>query len=125
MNTGLTIDMATRNPEIREIDSNDTLYITKVSVRWYREMISAMAAAFANVNKMQDLPLLLMQGGDDSVVDKKMVKNWFNMVPLSEKRFKEWPKCYHEIFNEPERDEVFDYALDFINSQLKSIGYIV
>lgn len=84
-----------------------------------------MAAAFANANKMQDLPLLVMQGGDDSVVDKKMVKNWFNMVPLSEKRYKEWPQCYHEIFNEPERDEVFDYALDFIRSQLKSIGYIV
>ncbi|MDK8639310.1 alpha/beta hydrolase [Niallia taxi] len=125
MNTGLTIDMATRNAEIREIDSNDTLYITKVSVRWYRELIISMAAAFANANKMQDLPLLVMQGGDDSVVDKKMVKNWFNMVPLSEKRYKEWPQCFHEIFNEPERDEVFDYALDFIRSQLKSIGYIV
>ena len=43
-----------------------------------------------------------MQGGEDKVVNKGSVKDWFNIVPLSEKRFKEWPKCYHEIFNEPE-----------------------
>ncbi len=36
--SGLSIDMATRNAEVREIDSNDSLYITKVSVRWYREL---------------------------------------------------------------------------------------
>jgi hypothetical protein len=46
-------------------------------------------------------------------------------IPLSEKRFKEWQKCYHEIFNEPEREEVFEYAKDFVTSQLKAIGYIV
>ena len=66
-----------------------------------------------------------MQGGEDVIVNKNAVKNWFNIVPLSEKRFKEWSKCYHEIFNEPEREEVFEYAKDFFDSQLKSIGYIV
>ncbi|WP_445489679.1 alpha/beta fold hydrolase [Niallia sp. 03133] len=125
MKTGLTIELATRNESVREIDCNDTLYITKVSVRWYRELVGAIKLAFTEVNKTQDLPLLLMQGGGDLVVDKKMVKNWFNMVPLSEKRYKEWPKCYHEIFNEPEREEVYEYAKDFIISQLKSVGYIV
>jgi lysophospholipase len=67
----------------------------------------------------------VMQGGDDKIVKKAYVKEWFNHAPLSEKRFKEWAKCYHEIFNEPEREEVFEYAKDFVNSQLKSIGYIV
>ncbi|KAB7666807.1 alpha/beta hydrolase [Bacillus sp. B1-b2] len=125
INSGLTIDMATRNVEVREIDCNDTLYITKVSVRWYRELLEAMKVAFIDVAKSQDLPLLLMQGGGDLVVDKKMVKSWFNMVPLSEKRYKEWPDCYHEIYNEPEREEVFEYTKDFIISQLKAIGYLV
>lgn len=125
MKTGLTIDMATRNADIREIDSNDTLYITKVSVRWYRELITAIKLASSDISKTQDIPLLLMQGGGDLVVDKKLVKDWFNMVPLSEKRYKEWTDCYHEIFNEPERDDVFEYAKDFIISRLKSIGYLV
>ena len=125
VNSGLTIQMATRNEDVREADSNDTLYVTKVSVRWYRELVSAIKLAFINLEKIQDVPMLVMQGGDDKIVNKGAVKEWFNRVPLSEKRFKEWPKCYHEIFNEPEREEVFEYAKDFVLSQLKSIGYIV
>ncbi len=125
VNSGLTIDMATRNDEVREADMNDTLYITKVSVRWYHELIQAIQFAFENNDKIQDLPFLVMQGGEDKIVNKHTVREWFNDVPLSEKRFKEWPKCYHEIFNEPEREEVFEYAKDFFNSQLKAIGYIV
>jgi lysophospholipase len=125
LKSGLTVEMATRNEEVRDADKNDTLYITKVSVRWYRELIHATKLAFEQINKIQDIPFLVMQGGDDKIVNKETVKNWFNLVPLSEKRFKEWPKCYHEIFNEPEREEVFEYANDFFNSQLKAIGYIV
>lgn len=125
VDTGLTVQMATRNEEVREIDANDTLYITKVSVRWYQELSQAIKVAFEKIDDIQDIPFLVMQGGEDKIVNKTMVKNWFNHVPLSEKRFKEWPKCYHEIFNEPEREEVFEYAKDFFISQLKAIGYIL
>ncbi|WML47249.1 alpha/beta hydrolase [Neobacillus sp. PS3-34] len=125
MNSGLTVDMATRNMDVREADVNDTLYVTKVSVRWYRELVEGIKLAFMNIEKIQDIPMLVMQGGDDKIVKKDKVKEWFNRVPLSEKRFKEWPKCYHEIFNEPEREEVFEYAQDFVKSQLKAIGYIL
>lgn len=125
MNSGLTVQMATRNEDVREADSNDTLYVTKVSVRWYRELADAIKQAFLNLAKTRDVPMLVMQAGDDKIVNKLNVKEWFNHAPLSEKRFKEWPKCYHEIFNEPEREEVFEYAKDFVYSQLKAIGYIV
>lgn len=125
MNSGLTVEMATRNEDVREADMNDTLYVTKVSIRWYRELVAAMKAAFDDMGKIQDVPMLVMQGGDDKIVNKNVVREWFNGAPLSEKRFKEWQKCYHEIFNEPEREEVFEYAKDFVISQLKSIGYIV
>ncbi len=125
VNSGLTVDMATRNLDVREADVNDTLYVTKVSIRWYRELYDAMKLAFENLDDVQDVPMLVMQGGDDKIVNKSTVRQWFNQAPLSEKRFKEWQKCYHEIFNEPEREEVFEYAKDFVTSQLKAIGYIV
>ncbi|MBI0576696.1 alpha/beta hydrolase [Neobacillus cucumis] len=125
INSGLTVEMATRNLDVRDADVNDTLYVTKVSVRWYRELTTAMKLAFLNLEKTHDVPILVMQGGDDKIVNKKEVKDWFNHAPFSEKRFKEWPKLYHEIFNEPEREEVFEYTKDFVTSQLKAIGYIV
>jgi lysophospholipase len=125
MNSGLTVKMATRNEEVWEADIGDTLYITKVSVRWYRELAASIKQAFLVMDKTQDVPMLVMQAGEDKIVNKDAVKAWFNQAPLSEKRFKVWPNCYHEIFNEPERDDVFEYAKDFVISQLKTIGYIV
>jgi lysophospholipase len=125
VDSGLTVEMATRNDDVREADLNDTLYVTKVSVRWYRELITAMKLAFEDLEKTQNIPMLVMQGGEDLIVNKKTVNEWFNLVPLSEKRFKEWPKCYHEIFNEPEREDIFEYAKDFVISQLKTIGYYI
>lgn len=85
INSGLSVQMATRNEEVREADSNDTLYVTKVSVRWYRELVSAMKEAFQALENTQDIPMLVMQAGDDKIVNKSTVKEWFNHVPLSEK----------------------------------------
>lgn len=125
VSSGISLDHVTRNEDVRELDRNDTLYVKKISVRWYRELEEAMKNAFTMIKRTQDTPLLVVQGGDDRVVDKEKVRNWFNSVPLSEKRFKEWPKCYHEVFNEPEREEVFLYVKDFVEGQLKGLGYIV
>ena len=32
---------------------------------------------------------------------------------------------YHEIFNEPERNDVFTYALSFVETRLKTLGYVI
>ncbi|AOH56785.1 alpha/beta hydrolase [Peribacillus muralis] len=125
VDSGLTPEMATRSSEVRECDRNDTLYITKVSVRWYRELSQAMKDAFEEIPDFQDVPLLVMQGGDDRIVNKKAVREWFNYNLASEKQYKEWPKLYHEIFNEPERDDVFQYALSFVENRLKILGYVI
>jgi lysophospholipase len=125
MDSGLTVEMATRNQAVRDVDAHDTLYVTKVSVRWYRELVGAMKLAFTKNSAIQDVPMLVMQAGDDKIVDIQSVKEWFHLVPLSEKRYKEWPNCYHEIFNEPERDSVYCYTKDFVEGQLKLLGYIV
>lgn len=125
VDSGLSPDLVTRNMEVREGDLNDSLYVRKVSVRWYRELEEAMKAAFEEIPELQDVPLLVMQGGDDLVVDKKKVREWFNYNLLSEKQFKEWPNLYHEIFNEPEREDVFRYAVGFIETRLRILGYVI
>jgi lysophospholipase len=117
--SGLSVELATRNEEVREMDKNDSLYVTKVSVRWYRELVKAIRIAHEKIADLPDLPLLLMQGGDDKIVDKTAVKSWFDQLSLSEKVYKEWPKLYHEIFNEPEREQVFLYAQTFLTLQLQ------
>ncbi|WP_110114191.1 alpha/beta hydrolase [Bacillus sp. CGMCC 1.16541] len=114
-NTVLTVDKVTRNKEVMDEDQNDSLYVTKVSVRWYRELMDAMNMAFKDVENTPDVPLLLMQAGEDKIIEKLIVKQWFDEVDLSEKIYKEWPSLYHEIFNEPEREQVFAYAKSFVD----------
>lgn len=116
---GLTVEMATRNEEVREMDKNDSLYVTKVSVRWYRELVKAIQIAHDKIADLPDVPMLVMQAGDDKIVDKHAVKSWFDQLTVSEKVYKEWPKLYHEIFNEPEREQVFLYAHTFLTLQLQ------
>lgn len=120
----LQIDLVTRNEEVKERALNDSLYVTKVSVRWYRELIKAMKEAFSKISDFPDVSLLVLQGGDDKIVDKLEVRSWFNQVGCTEKLYKEWPYCYHEIFNEPEREIIFDYAKNFAETRLKVLGYI-
>ena len=119
VNAGLSVYIATRNEEVREMDANDSLYVTKVSVRWYRELVKAMKLAQINQHKIPDLPFLVMQGGDDKIVNKVEVRKWFDRLHVNDKTYKEWPKLYHEIFNGPEREDVFQFTKSFLDTHIE------
>lgn len=119
---GLSVKIATRNKEVQDMDENDTLYVTKVSVRWYRELVKAMEEAFNKIGKYPKVPTLVMQGGEDLIVDKAYVFKWFNQLMIPEKSYKEWEGFYHEIFNEPERDLVFETAKRFVEGHLPPVN---
>ncbi|WP_170007991.1 alpha/beta hydrolase [Bacillus fonticola] len=125
LESGISTDLSTRNEEVKNAEENDSLYITKVSIRWYRELIGAMKNAFEDVAEMKDFPLCVMQAGDDKIVDLQKVYEWVHQVSLSEKHWKVWPGLYHEIFSEPERDLVFTYARDFTFSRLRQLGFYI
>ena len=116
--SNITVEMATRNHEIRDAMENDSLFLRKVSVRWYSELIKAIEVAHEKRNEFPDVPLLLMQACKDKLVDKTRVRNWFDGLGISDKTYKEWPDCYHELFNEYEKDEVFAYAKSFVETHV-------
>lgn len=120
LDSKLSVKKATRNKEVQIQDENDSLYVTKVSVRWYRELVKAMKLAYVNSEKFPDTPVLLMQAGDDKIVDKVIVKKWFDKLAVRDKTYKEWRDFYHEIFNEPEREKVFEFTKGFIDIHMNS-----
>ncbi|HET7579535.1 MAG TPA: alpha/beta hydrolase [Bacillales bacterium] len=109
---------ATRNKERLKKDSEDPLILRKVSIRWYNQLEIALKAAFDQIDDFPDIPLLVMQAGEDKIVDKHDVGHWFNKVPVRDKTYKEWEGLFHEVFNEPEQKEVFGYALGFVELHL-------
>lgn len=106
---------ATRNKALSNQDLTDPHYVRHVSVRWYLEFQKAMAQCFEGCGKFPDVPLLIIQGGDDRLCDKGTAKRWFEGLEISNKTYKEWEGLYHEVLNEPERDEVFTYIKNYID----------
>ncbi|KIL43927.1 alpha/beta hydrolase [Jeotgalibacillus soli] len=122
---GFPIEKATRNLEIIEMDREDSLYVSKVSVRWYRELQTAMKQVSLENKHFPDIPILVMQAGKDLLVDPIAAKKWFLSLDLTEMHYKEWTNCYHELFNEPEKEEIFQYTESFTRNCLRNIGYDV
>ncbi|MBB6455433.1 lysophospholipase [Salirhabdus euzebyi] len=106
---------STRNEFFHNRNKIDPLILKKVSIHWYYELERAIEHAFKQIKKYPAVPTLLMQAGKDFLVNVKDVKNWFQSLPIEEKKFDEWNHLYHEIFNEPEREEVFSVAMEFAN----------
>ncbi len=104
----------TRNEEVRAKDRNDSLILQKISVRWFRELQNAMMKVQNKVQQYPDIPTIVMQAGDDKLVRKDVVHQWYEQLPVSNKMYKEWEGLYHEILFEPEGEEVFQMALSFI-----------
>ncbi|WP_070120580.1 alpha/beta hydrolase [Bacillus marinisedimentorum] len=115
--------MGTRNREINEMDENDSLIVRKVSVRWYRELVQAIKQASEQVLNFPDVPVLLFQGGEDKIIDKVLVREFFDKLPVNEKMYKEWAGLYHEVFNDPEREQVFEMAKSFVDMTLENLAW--
>ncbi len=119
----LSSEKVTRNEDVRKRDGGDALILEKVSVRWYREFQRNIQQAFVDIDQFPDVPLLVMQAGEDLMVDADKTREWFHKVKLSEKTYKEWPGFYHEIFNEPEWKRVYLYTSHFIHQQLSNLHH--
>lgn len=105
---------ATRNKQQLARDARDPLMVKKVSFHWYNELEKAIEEAFRDVDHVPDSPLMVMQAGDDKIVDKIQAYQWYERLTVPDKTYKEWPGLYHELFNEPERETVFSEVLAFL-----------
>jgi len=61
-----------------------------------------VAAEAANIR----LPILILQGSADMLVDPKGAQMLYNVVSSADKTIKIYDGLYHEVFNEPEHDQV-------------------
>ena len=120
----LPTDLApgTRCQEMIKRDESDPHIVKKVSVRWYYELSKAMEDSHKKVKKFPNVPLLVLQGGEDLIVAKEAVAQWFNQLTIDDKYYKEWPSLYHEVFNEPEKERVFHVAKSFVEMHVNLNG---
>jgi acylglycerol lipase len=105
----LPVDPSTisRDPEVVKAYINDPLvFHGKTTARLSAEMLRALTRVSAETGKIT-LPFLAMQGGADRLVDPDGAQILYERAGSKDKTLKIYEGLYHEIFNEPERDRVF------------------
>lgn len=66
------------------------------------------------------LPFIIVQGGDDSLVNPEGAQMFYDKIGSEDKTLKIYPGLYHEVFNEPEKDMVFADIETWLERQLKT-----
>jgi alpha-beta hydrolase superfamily lysophospholipase len=92
-------------------------YTGKLSARVGAELLKTMAMLQKRLAEIT-LPILIMQGSQDRISDPASSKMLFDGVSSKDKTMKIYEGYYHEIFNDPERQQVFTDMEAWLNARL-------
>jgi alpha-beta hydrolase superfamily lysophospholipase len=117
---GLEVDGISRDPAVVQAYVSDPLVFTgKTTARLAAEMLKAMQHVSAMATEIR-LPILIVQGGSDKLVDPAGAQMLYDAVSSADKKIRIYDGLYHEVFNEPERDKVLRDIEIWLESHLVS-----
>ena len=115
--TDLELDALSRNKEVIRKYEDDELVHDRITSAFFVNVHFAGQYAISHANEIKT-PLLIMHGEDDRLTSPEGSKE-FASNANSNVHLKLWKGLYHELHNEPEKKEVFQYELEWIEELLK------
>jgi alpha-beta hydrolase superfamily lysophospholipase len=107
-----------RDPEVVDRYRNDPLVFTgKVSARLLEQFFSAMTG-FEEKLAVIELPMLILQGSADGLVSPQGSKMLHEKIGSRDKKLIIYEGLYHEIYNEPEQEDVMTDVADWLAPRL-------
>lgn len=91
----------------------------RISARMFISTFQAGQWALEHASEFS-LPLLLMQGGADKITSVEASREFANQI-TENCTLKIWDGLYHEIHNEPEKEEVFKFLIDWLTKNVRII----
>jgi len=107
-----------RDPEVVRAYNDDPLVHDRLSARLGMDMLQSGLWALEHAAEFP-LPLLLMHGGADRLTSAQASRE-FAAQAGEVCTLKIWDGFYHEIHNEPEQAQVFEYLLGWLESNLRN-----
>lgn len=107
-----------RDPKVPEAYLADPLVSTTVSARWFTSVLAAHTDTLARAPSLS-IPALVMQSGDDHLTDPAATRSWVAKAPIDLIDYVEWDGLYHEMFNEPEKEKVFEHVESWLQKRLE------
>lgn len=103
-----------RDPAVVAAYRDDPLVHTgKMSARLASEILGAMAMVQTRAAEIR-LPVLIVHGSEDHLASPIGARELFEKLGSSDKAFHDFLGLYHEVFNEPERDEVLQLVVEWV-----------
>lgn len=108
----------TRNMEIRKYSGEDPLVWEYATLGFFYQFVSR-GVSFAQENAgSYRLPCLFLHGTDDRIVPYKVSKKIYPIIASEDKKLKLYEGLYHELIQEPEREEVLADILGWLEEQV-------
>ena len=99
-------EQLSHDPAVVKAYVTDRLVHHVAPARWAVELLAAQEAAMAGAESVT-LPLLVLYGRDDQVVDVAFIETLFSRAGSQDKTIERYEGLYHECFNETERERVY------------------
>lgn len=117
MNNGIPCEDVSRDPAVVGAYRLDPLVHTKVTARFYVELTRGMRRAGEGAGCLK-LPLLVLQAGADRLVDPQASRAFTERTASTDKRFVLYEGLFHELFNEPEKSQVFECMSQWLEDHM-------
>lgn len=104
--TGLPSSDLSHDPQVVKDYDNDPLVVGTATAKWFYEVKKNQVTVIEKAASM-DFPVLLIQAGDDRIVDNSKSDELFEKIGSTNKTKEVMEDFFHEIFNEIEKDKVF------------------
>lgn len=114
--TRIPSNAVSRHPDVVARYGSDPLVLHRVTVRWAMELQRAMQAAREG-DAAFPVPTLVLQAGADRIVSAAATRDFAAQLQAPVKSYREFDGLYHELHNEPERDEVLGEIVAFLDSR--------
>ena len=114
--SGLDTKALSHDPHVVRAYENDPLVHDHISARMFIGIYQSGQWALEHASEFP-LPLLLMQGGDDKIISVEAGREFTDKIKEN-CTLKIWDGLYHEIHNEPEKEEVFKYLIDWLDKKV-------
>jgi alpha-beta hydrolase superfamily lysophospholipase len=120
LGAGLDSDGLSRDPDVIRRYESDPLVHGRVSASFGAGMLDAQLRTAASAVRVE-VPMLLLHGEDDPLCLVQGSRDFFDGLPrdrVSGSRLRTYPGLKHEIFNEPERLQVYEDLFEWLDTPM-------
>ena len=100
---------------VRAYEEDPLIFHDRVGPDLNAYALEAAIATNAGAGEIR-VPTLILQGEGDPVADPAGTKDLFDMLGSADKTLRLYPELYHEVMNEPEKDQVLADLVSWLDA---------